>query len=124
MNKFKLFHPEDTGGSASPEPETKPDEKTFQADARELETSLDTTIDDATHAAVAAPTPGDHEIMSSVAQALELVRAELKRGNDLREFEQKKTEEALAPVEAPVAEVVEAPPVRMVRRGARKVKRK
>lgn len=91
--------------------------------------SLQEAAEEASSAAQDAASHTEHEVLSGVASALHMLQAELKRANDLREFEarqaEKVVEDASETATAPVAEIVEeAPPVKKVRRGARKVAKK
>jgi len=90
--------------------------------------TLEDAAEQASEAAKEATNPHEHEVLAGVSEALQLLRAELKRANDLREFETKQAQETVATnseiAAAPVAEVVEDVKPRYVRRGGRKVKAK
>lgn len=90
--------------------------------------TLENAAEQASSAAKDATNQAEHEVLASVSEALQLLRAELKRANDFREYEQRQASQAVAAASEtasqPVAELVNAdPPARKVRRGARKVKR-
>jgi hypothetical protein len=95
--------------------------------AEQIANSLEKVAEQASDAAKDATNHSEHEVLSGVSSALELLRAELKRANDLREFEQRQaekvTEQASDQAQEPIAQVIDDTPPRRVRRGARKVKR-
>lgn len=90
--------------------------------------TLEDAAEQASEAAKEATSPKEHEVLSGVSEALQLLRAELKRANDLREFEQKQAEQVVATnsevAQQPIADVVEEVQPRYVRRAGRKVKKK
>lgn len=106
-------------------------EATPAAASEKVEQVAETLADaaeEASQAARDATSPKEHEVLAGVSEALHLLRAELKRSNDLREFEQKQAEQVVATnseiASQPVAEVVEDVKPRYVRRAGRKVKKK
>lgn len=123
-----FFLSDDAGGAAPIVENAPPQVEEFHKDIGELEGNLEETIKDASQAAADAPSQAEHEVMSNLSSALTLLHAELKRANDQREFTQKQVTETVAAANdagPPVADVVpEAPSVRKVRRGARKVTKK